>query len=333
MSTTAGVFNETTLRTIRLVADAIMFDDRIKQQYIPKIDIIAAVQSVQTANILPTPARKKDVDVEVIWQNVCNPACEENVTCVIGGDKSSTNAQEYALSWERVINFSEDEADYIDNEFNIETAIAKQLLVADKTLVECFAQYVVANLNTFSGTNVFTGGKGTVAGNITSIAAAFWDWTLFAYFQRVGILNRFTNPIFLSGSNFYEQYFLSDYKRLNADGKAETIFDRMRMYFDLFNIDAVNDPDLYTYLLSQGSLAMASKFYNPTTPERTFEFIRYTMPSRFVPGFTYDVFYNDECTTNDMIQHNFKVKLKADIFNNPEGCEAGNTGVLRFLCA
>jgi hypothetical protein len=107
----------------------------------------------------------------------------------------------------------------------------------------------------------------------------------------------------------------------------------MRMYFDLFNIDSVNDPDLYTYLLSQGSLAMASKFYNPTTPERTFEFIRYTMPSRFVPGFVYDVFYNDECTTNDMIQHNFKVKLKADIFNNPEGCEAGNTGVLRFLCA
>jgi hypothetical protein len=274
MSTTAGVFNETTLRTIRLVADAIMFDDRIKQQYIPKIDIIAAVQSVQTANILPTPARKKDVDVEVIWQNVCNPACEENVTCEIGGEKSSTNAQEYALTWERVINFSEDEADYIDNEFNIETAIAKQLLVADKTLVECFAQYVVANLNTFSGTNQFTAGKGTVAGNITSIAAAFWDWTLFAYFQRVGILNRFTNPIFLSGSNFYEQYFLSDYKRLNADGKAETIFDRMRMYFDLFNIDSVNDPDLYTYLLSQGSLAMASKFYNPTTPERTFEFIR-----------------------------------------------------------
>ena len=345
MSTIAGVYSETTLNDIRVIADRIMFDDRIKQQYIPHLDIFKAIQAVQTAQLTPIFRREtgleggtsvvKEYDVEVMWRNVCSQSCEENTHCTLGGDKSSTNKQSYSLSWERVVNFTEDEVDYRDNEFDLKVSIAKQLLMADKTLLECFAEYIVSQLNTFKGTNQLgTSGKGVVSGTDTYIDRAYWDGTLVAYFLRVAAMNQFTSPVFLSGQNLYEQFILAAYNAANANGKGEAnMYKDLRFFFDLWNIDSVNDPDLITYMLSLGSVAMATKFYNPTTPERTWDFWRYTMPSRWIPGVTYDVFMNDECSsTNDLIKFNYKVKMKGDLFLNPEGCTADNTGVLTFIC-
>ena len=56
MSTVAGVFSETLLRTLRAKADELMFDDRIKQQFVPQIGILDAIAAVQTAQITPQDA-------------------------------------------------------------------------------------------------------------------------------------------------------------------------------------------------------------------------------------------------------------------------------------
>lgn len=333
MSTIGGAFTETQLLQQRVMAANIMFDDRIKQQFKPDYDIINAIQRVQTATVLTDLARRKDVDVEVIWENFCDITTDEcGSDCSIGGNESSTNAETYSLSFCKEVGFTMDEVSFIDNEF--EMNIAKALLKSDVALTNAFAAYAVSVIESAKGTNELTTGKGTVSGTETYIDPAYWNSALFAYFQRVAALNKFTSPILLSGNNLYEAYYLANAQAGNANGKGDAyLFGTMPIYFDLFNIDTVNTPDLKTYMLSTGSLAMANKFYNPSVPEKTWEFTRYTMPSQFLPGMTYDVFYNNECSTsNRLLKHNWTVRLKADIFTNPAGCTLTNTGVLSFTC-
>lgn len=333
MSTTAGYFDETILNDIRVRAAKIRFNDRVKQQYVANVDVIKAIQAVETANVYPSKARRKDVDVEVIWQNVCGQSVEDNTTCVIGGSKSSTNLEEYALTYEKKVSFSEDEADFTDNEFELYEAVAKQFVTADKNLAENFSQYCVSQLEAFRGWNTVEDGKGTVVGSDTYVPPSYWNPSLVAYFQRVAILNQFTAPVFLSGNNLYEQMFIASANAANANGKGDAIlYNKLRMYFDLFNIDTVNDPDLKTYMLSTGSLALAYRARNPQKKEVVNGvFTRWQMKSEHLP-FYYDVYYEPECTTDDLVQHNFKIKLNADLFLNPTGCDDNNSGVLSFVC-
>jgi len=335
MSTVAGAFSETTLLEQRVMADQIMFGDRINQQFIPKYDVIKAIAAAQTATVLTPTARIKDVDVVVEWINTCDMICDTNTPCTVGGTKASTNTESYALTYERVVNFTASEADMITNDFDVNQLIAKQFLAADKLLTECYAQYAVGQLTAFAGVNeTDPEGKGDIQGALTYIQAPFWNPNLMAYFNRVGVMNRFSSPVMLSGNNLYESVYIAN-ANANNEGKRDgaILYGQLPWYFDLFNVDTVNTPDYYTYMLSMGSVAMANKFYNPTTPQVVNGvFTRYTMPSRFLPGFTYDVFYTPACDGNDFVAHSYKVKLTADVFLNPVGCTETNTGVLVFAC-
>ena len=205
MSTIGGAFDETILMNQLVKATEIGFDSRIKQQFTPQYEVLKAIQAAQTATVQTALSRRKDVAVEVQWENFCDivaEACAED--CEVGGNKSSTNVQEYDLTFCKEVNFSMDENDFIDNVF--EMNIAKALLKADKELTESFAAYGVAQLEAFKGANELTTGKGTVAGTETSIPAAYWTPSLAAYFNHATIINKFVNPIFLSGSLLYESY-------------------------------------------------------------------------------------------------------------------------------
>lgn len=339
MSRIAGVFSETLLRTLRVKADEIMLDGRIKQQFIPQYEIIKALLSMQTASVNPRLSQRKDsdgrvkrYDLEVMWENACEIEPEDNTNCEFGGTKLSTNAQDYSIDWGQVVNFTISEYDMVDNEFNVAETIAKGMLRADKELVEAYAQYCTAVLEANKGVNQFTGSKGTVVGADTYIQPAYWDSKLIAYFVRVAQLNRFPAFALLSGGNLFEEYFTIMKMMANADGKGDAeLFNAVKIFFDLFNIDSVNDPDLVTYMIAQGAVAVANRVYNPPTLEAIGINKRWTMASQFVPELKYDVFYEPECS-NDLYDHNFKVKLSADLFVNPEGCEVNNTGILSFVC-
>lgn len=340
MSRIAGVFDETQLQILRAKADEMMLDGRIRTQYEPQIAVINALRAVNTATMNPklsqikdSEGRVKKYDVEITWDNACGITAEECTVCDNEGEKLSTNAQQYSLSFCKEVKFTVDDYDYVDNDFDAAQAIAKGLLKADKELVEAYVQYAVAVLSANKGVNQMgTGSKGVVSGSDTYIIPAYWDAKLFAYFWRVAQLNRFSNPSIISGSNLAEEYFTI--QKMLADAKAQgdnNLMNTYRVFFDLFNIDSVNSPDLVTYMVSQGATAMASRVYNPNTLETIGASKRWTRPSVFVPEFKYDMFYNAECS-NDMVKHMFKTKLTADLFVNPEGCEANNTGILTFIC-
>jgi hypothetical protein len=349
MSVTGGVFSETRLLQQRHLADELGLDGRIKQQFIPKINLLNYMNSLQTPglNMAFNTKRKKEYDVEIHWINTCEDFTIEDESCVRGGEEPSTNAQTYKLEKRITKGFTIHDADFRDNEYDADQLIAKTLIQIDKQIVEEFAQYATSFLNTASGVNQVTVGKGVINGldnSITDIAPADWTAELMAYFSRVLQLNRFDNAAMISGSNLYETLFTANAMKENANGKGDFIlWGGIPIWFDLFNIDGVNNPDLFTYMVNQGALAIVNKAWNPAMG-KFMDHYAYTMRSRFFPGFEYDVFYDNKCNDDarfpDTVTHNWKIVLTADIFSNPFGCDAVegldgavtglNSGILRF---
>ena len=350
MSITAGQFSETALLQSRYYADQLLLDGRIKQQFIPKISALNYLQSLQTARLNEAfnSASKKDFDVEIMWENVCSDLTIADTSCEIGGNEASTNAETYSLTKRITKGFTVDDDKFRDNEYESQMLIAKLMLQAEKQIAEEFAQYCIGRLNVFAGVNQVTDGKGQLFpsdNTITDIDPSNWTAEVMAYFARVMQLNRFSNAAMISGSNLFETIYVARANNANAEGKGDFIlWNDMPIWFDLFNVDSVNSGALYTYMVEQGSVAMVNKAFNPDSVTRTFHDERFTMPSRFIPGFTYDVYYNNECKTNgtykDVLKHNWKIVLTADMFKNPFGCDAietegvqtggDNSGILRF---
>lgn len=334
MSTTPGVFDETLLLNIQATADQLLFDDRIKQQYVPQINVLNAIRAVQTANLSFPKVKTQNIDIN--WINTCGLECDDNTPCEITPTRPSTNSETKEVYWNKIVQFGISEDDVKDNQYWVDDFIPRMFLKADKELAECFAAYAMGRIDAFRGDNKNTVGKGVVSGLDTYIQAGYWTSAIVPYFNRTAILNRFTSPVFLSGNNLYEQMDFAQMMAANANGKGDYVaFNGLKMYFDLFNVDTVNDPLLKTYMLSMGSLAMANWYKNPLVPEQVnvdaFN-TRYRIPSRFIPGFYYDVYYKPLCDGDDRIDHTWKVQLYADVFVNPEGCEEDNTGVLSFVC-
>jgi hypothetical protein len=347
MSTIPGNFTETRLLQVRDRADRLMLDGRIKQQYIPKIATVNYLKSLENPNLNVTfnNRPKKEYDVEIHWMNTCADFTINDESCVLGGHEASTNAQTYTLYKRIVKGFTIKDDQFRDNEYDDDEALAKLMLQVDKQIAEEWARYITARLNLFAGVNQVTNGKGTIDvidPNITNIAPADWTAEIMAYFSRVMQLNRFDNAALISGSNLYETIYIARAMAANAEGKGDFIlWNDMPVWFDLFNIDSVNvNPDeLFTYMVSRGSLAQVSKAFNPEY-KAYMDMVKWTQPSQFLPGFTYDVYYENKCNNDSRFSdthiHNFKVVLTADIFLNPYGCDSDgdgggvNSGILRF---
>lgn len=357
MSVIGGEFNETRLLQQQHTADSLFLDGRIKQQWIPKISMLHYINSLQAPglNVAFNTRPKKDYDVEIHWINTCEDfLLNENVNCQRGGEEPSTNAQTYKLEKEIVAGFTIRDEEFRDNIYDADMAIAKTFIQIDKQIVEEFAQYVTGQLNAFAGINQVTNGRGVIDPldpTITNIAPSDWTAELMAYFSRVMALNRFDNAAIVTGSNLYETLYVAGAMNANTDGKGDWIlWNKMPIWFDLFNVDVVNEPELFSYIVSQGATALVNKAWNPAMA-KYMDHYAYTMRSRFFPAFEYDVYYDNSCHEpyggvvryNDMVVHNWKIVLNAELFLNPYGCDAvaitgdngdtvtgENSGILRF---
>ncbi len=335
MSTISGEFTETLLQDIRVEASQLLMDGRIKLQFNPNsLDTMKAVMAAQTAVLNPFYSNpSKDNIVELIWQNACGVECTSLTDCKPEATKLSTNALQLELTQAQEAPFSIDENDMRSNVFTFEQAVAKGMLAAESRLIECISQYIIAQLNAGKGVNLHEGGKGSVVGSDTLIDPALWDASLYAYFQTVMARNRFPNAVLLTeNTSLYEGFQLAMFNAGNANGKGDlTAFNSLPTYYDLFNLPAVNDPDNITYMMAMGSVAFASKAVYGSIPEKMHDHTRFSYESSLVPGLKINMLTWQECSENYVAQV-FKPYVKYDLFVNPEGCEADNTGILTFIC-
>lgn len=356
MSITGGEFTESLLLQTRDRADRMMLDDRIRQQFIPKIALYDYVQQLQTAtlNTALNSRPGKEQEVEIMWMNACEDFSMDDTSCALGDTEVSTNTQTYKLDNRIVKGFKVMDYKFRDNEFSAEEAIAKAMLKIDKQIAEEFTQHLVQKLDAFSGINQMDSAPNrTIDGNVTYIPPEEWTAEIMAYFARTAIMNRFTNPAMITGHNMWESLYVARNKQGDFDaGQDYVLWNGMPIWFDLFNMDSVLT-DYTTFMASQGAVAMASRNWNPDEPYRSMDDIRYTMPSRFLSGMKYDVFYSNSCYPDgntigdgeaegyqkDTLAHKWKVVLNADLFLNPFGCDADeaddlggdNSGILKFV--
>lgn len=338
MSIVAGVFSETQLVNIQVKADEIWQDRIQKADLNAEVGVAQALLANQTAKITPIEGRK-DLSVEIAWVNACEIDDQECVPCTFDSTELSTNKNTYTLDICREAGFKVDDGAFRDNMFDPEEVIANGFIAADKALSEYLAVQAVNWLNLNKGINEVTVGKGIVVGNDTYVPTHLWDAGLMAYFARVAQINRFNSPYLLSGNQLFESVWNAEKEYGNADGKGnKTKFGAFPMYFDLINIDAVNTPDLITYMLSKGAYAIANKTYFPTSMIKYMDRHVWSMNSRFLPGIRFDVEYTndcDSCATGTLPApqlHYFKLTVNAGMFLNPVGCEEDRTGILTFIC-
>ena len=332
MSTTAGVWSETTLQNIRERIEAATFDGRTKLQYEAFVEGFKALDYVNTANIRGLKVAGKKTTVDIEWINACGLAVQATTSCTFGTTELSSNIETYTLDESYEVPFEVNEYDFYNNDFGFEEAIAKGLLAADARLSEKFVQSFITELNTAKGVNVLTTPY-TVAGTDTTIPSANWDASLYAYFAHAKLMNKFANPAILSGNNLFQNAWINSANAANADGKgAFNAQTSMFTVFDPLNLNTINGATNISYMISQGAVTWASAAKYATTLQVFDDYRRYSMPSRFIPGLWLNIMIKEVCSDN-MTKYSFKVFTDYGIFTNPAGCSATNTGILSFTCA
>lgn len=338
----AGVNTCATLANVQLAADAAWADNATNKDYIGKVETLTAIRQNQSVLIEDVTNPQKDKTVTIYWTQDCDTTTAAlSNDCATAGTKPGTNCQDYSLNISREVEFAVDEKAYRAIAPTFEEAVAKTMLRRMKVLDEYITVQAVNKLEASKGVNAYTGGKGSVSGFTTTINPAYWNASLFPYFQLVAEYNKFSSPYLISGANLFEAKINAMANQANADGKGTAnLFGIMPVYNDVFNIDTTL-ADQVTFMANKNALAFHSKaYYNWNAGDAQAEKwggpgsstgYRYQIESKNLPGVFYDVIYKIACA-NDEITHNFKIQFHGGIFRNPVGCDINNTNILKFVC-
>ena len=293
-------------------------DNQNNADLIPNIAVLEAIQENTTARIDQIISNEKDRDVKVTWVKACPPTptdCADS--CTFAGEEASTDSQVYALSQCKQTEFKVDIDGFYANEFEATDATARLLQAHLTAHADAAAQYAVSKLNDFAGTNVYDN-RGA----------------LFGALQRAAIKNKLLNPFMLSGENLHQEFFMAKTSQANGEGKGDANrIMTLKTYFDLFNIDDVNDEQWVTYMIALGAAAFSSKSYYSEAPveiKGRDAHTRIAVKNRFFNGLTHDIQMTTSCSGGHTYEH-WKIKSKFDVFRNPLGCVAGTTGFLKFI--
>jgi hypothetical protein len=334
-SGTAGTFSCSQLQRIQVEVDRIWADTQQHQDYEPQVEVLRAIRAEQTARLQLIENPEKDLEVRVYWPADCSTNladCSDD--CTIGGPEPESQCTSYSLDICKTTGFSIKEKRFRTNELSREAVVAKAMAKRLKELDEYLAQAVVAKLNAFAGANLFLGGIGDPDNDdVTYIAPSYWTPDIYGYFTQVAIMNKLSSVFIIHGSNLFQMYWQAQMNQANANNKDQILkLQAIRSYWDMFNIDSVNGSTKASYMISKGAVAFANKAYYPlNAPINYKDDSRWSIESKALPGVYYDVYYNNECTSND-VQHNWSLYVKAGIFLNPLGCDDSVTGVIKFVC-
>ncbi len=332
MSTLAGVWSETALRSVRMRADALMLDDRLKKDYEPRIEVLEAIQRVNTANILPLKDGRKNYTVEIMWMNACQIAAKSCTPCAYGGNELSSNTVEYALDQCKEVPFDINHYDHWSNEFGWEEAVAKGMLTAEIRMIEQVVWSYLTAILTHAGVNQWNGDAAiaTVVGNETRINPVNYTTGIIGYLSKVANYNQFTNPVMISGDLMANDYFNAQMQAgaFNDNGNSKR-FTQFDWFWDIFNFNALG-LGLYQFMVQTGATAFASRgIYSPTVEQWGDGTYHWSAPSQFWPELIIDWNMKETCS-NDMRIQQFVARSHWGNFINPAGCNEENNGILLF---
>ncbi len=334
----------TELTTAMVKQDLMWADSQRKQDYEANVVAANAIIENTTArlDVIQDTSDQKKRKVKIYWNDVCDPTVATTTPdyCSITGTEPNSAALEYEITKKVSSKFTIDEADYVSNMLTIEEVFADTLLKHMKALDEKIAQVAVSSLDSFAQVNALQNGIGCSdeTGNWieTFINPSYWSPSIMGYLKRIAIKNKFGSPVLIDGSNLYDHYWAAQMNAGNANGAgAKNMFDQsgIKMYFDLFNVDAVADKS--TFLMNRGSVAFAHKAwwdkFAQNAPKVDSDGRRkFSIPSKNLTGVKYDVYITSDCSAQ-FEKHNVLIVEEYDILNGAPSCD-DSTGVIKLTC-
>jgi hypothetical protein len=344
MSTpSAGNFDCARLQEIKVRFSSLVNPNEVKDaEYIPDIaalDLAKATTGFRVPPELQDPT--KDNIVKGIWMDDCDDTAPEDCSgdeCVIEGDQIGTECKEYELDqcFHKSFSVSERKFRLLGNTVSQDEEVAINLGKKIKLMDEAWATRYIQALDSMAGTNAYT--KYTVGGGVTTIPATAWNPDLFSYFAVARSRNKMPGmKLFLGG--------LMEEALLKAELESETEMGRASarktkqlgtVYSDSFLTASVIGENA-AFLVSNSALALATVArYAPDGAGREEiaqgnKHIYYTIKSPN-SGIVYDVTYQRECLASDWI-NTWDIRSHGAVLTNAVFCEAGRTGVLKFVCA
>lgn len=334
---TPGVFTCAELLEITAMAEQMWADSTLSNDVVAHIESARAILTEQTVQMAPLSESDKNNKVKLEWIEMCDlTPVDCDTTCdFTGGDEAGATCVEYEITGCKEVRFTIKDGVFRTSMFNKEQVVAKAFVKAMKALDEHIAKSAISAIDTYVGTNSYTGGIGTVVGTNTTIPASLMNADAFAYLVHTAILNQINNPYMLSGSNFFEANWIADANsaRPNEAGNVAKL-NTFRKYFDLFNLDALVGKK--SYLIDKGAVAIVSQAYYGEAPMPMgmgSSKIRWSVPSANLPNVRYDVYYEAICVDRDNTEHAYTMVARHDTLQNPvNSCTPTQTGILSFEC-
>ncbi len=324
------------LTAVQAKADEAFADGIYKNDVIADTETAKAVLDQQRGMFrMPSLTNTKNEEMTVEWLTKCTVEttdCTDD--CDISGTPSDPECQTYELECLQETTFQVSERVYRKRTIEKEDDVAFLFLRHGRAMDEYVSQYVITGLLANLGTNVFTGGVGTVAGTTTFIAPAYWDDSIWGYFNQVIRLNKFRNPYLITGNNLYQLLFNRPLESANAQDGLGNVrkMGTIRVYQDPENIETYATGQ--TFLIHKGSVAFLNKAWYPLNAANAVNpapgYYLWSEESRNLPGVYYDIIMQQSCSANDFHEA-YKIQLHGLFVVNPYSCD-DTTGVLVFEC-
>jgi hypothetical protein len=326
------------LATVQAMMDERWIDPIQNADLIADAESAKAILANQQVNLGELTVKDKKRVVSLEWLTACDlhvDTCSDD--CTITGTDATPECKEYEIVCMGEVPFKVYDRVYRERTIDKQKSIAYNMAIAMKLLDEAAAQYAITGLVANAGTNLYTGGVGTVAAAVTTIGAANWNDNIWGYFARVARGNKFNSPYAITGDNLFQLIYNRNAEFANADGKGNVnkMGDlRNRIYLDPENVETISPSS--TFLIHKTAVALVTKSWYPlgaaNAEQLTADRMAYSIPSYNLPGVTYDVFTERGCYGNDYYTA-FKVQAHGLFAVNPLPCTETHTGILRFACA
>lgn len=333
-----ALMTEAALSQIKLKAEEMWADGQQSTQYHTNCEAIKAIKAEQTAEIEElNGSPEKDFQVKVAWLNNCaatDAACPADF-CDFTGTPVDTAGKVYALNLCRTAGFSVDENDIAGSIYGKNEVVVKTTLHRLKLLDEYLAKQGLIFFNANAGTNLAPGAYAYHVGNKTTYVPTIeYKSTIVPAWEQTAIKNKIVNPYIVDDGSLFIDHRNAQFNSGNGEGKGDAArYGAVRMYFDQFNFTAAGVTPDNTFMVAKDACALHTRNFNPAVPTaydlENGKQTRYTIASNNIPGVKYDAYYKMKCA-GKRVSHHWLFAVTAGIFLNPEGCAAGNTGILSF---
>lgn len=324
------------LTAVQAKADEIFADPMLNNDAIVDAIVAKAVLEQQQGMIrMPSITGTKNQELTVEWLTKCTPGTDDcSDDCTITGEDATPECQTYELECLQESSFKVAERVYRERTIEKVEAVAFNMLRHMAAMDEYVASYTMTGILSCAGTNLFTGGVGTVAGTVTYIAPQYWDANVYGYFDQVIRMNKMRNVYGITGNNLYQLLWAAPLDAANDNGKGTfKKVGTLKMYQDPENIETLATGQ--TFLIHKGAIALITKAWNPLNAANAVNpapgYYLWSEPSRNLPGVVYDIIMQQSCSSNDFHEA-YKIQLHGLFACNPYPCDDDNTGVLVFEC-